>query len=501
LKQFILAFTIIAGGFCGQGICTAQHQTTEFSPVQTDSALPYQLHLNEISFGAAALPTLHSYVAAQYEGKWIMLGGRTNGLHGFENSPVINFPEQYQNRDVWVIDPVTHQSWSRSLEDPSSGLNVNQIAALTSTNQQFTQIDDRLYITGGYGIPGSGSGFTTFNTLSAIDLDGLVDWVVNAQGQAGDHIRQISDPMFKVTGGAMYEMQERMHLVFGQDFTGGYNPAKNGEYTKQVRSFDIVDDGVTLAVANPTSTPQVDAYRRRDLNIYPTLAPGVGGTIEEGLTVLAGVFTEQTGVWTVPVEIDSSGLPTMADPNVGNTFKQAMNQYHSAKVGLYSDTQGAMHELLLGGISLMTYDAGLDSFVQDDNMPFTSQMTAVIRDGAGQYTQHFLGSFPEYFDTEGNPLNFGANAEFFLAPGIATYENGVIDLDQLQGETVVGYVFGGLVSNAPHVRGGPGALSAASNRIFEVVIRVPVPEPSTWMLASMVCGHCLLTRSRKRITC
>jgi hypothetical protein len=462
---------MICGGFIHQRDCLAQHQTADFSPVYTNSVLPYQIELNDVNVGSAVLPTLHSYAAAHHDGKWIMLGGRTNGLHGFETSPIINFPEQYQNRDVWVIDPVTHQSWSRSLEDVFSGLNANQIAALTSTNQQFTQIGDRLYVTGGYGIPGSGAGFATFDTLSAIDLDGIVDWVVSAQGQAVDHIRQISDPLFKVTGGAMYEMQDRVHLIFGQDFTGGYNPTKNGAYTKQVRSFDIVDDGMTLAVANVSSTPQVEAYRRRDLNVYPTLAPGVGG-VEQGLTVLSGVFTEQTGVWTVPVEIDDAGQPTMADPNFAGTFKQAMNQYHSAKVGLYSSAQGSMHELLLGGISLKTYDEALNTFVQDDNMPFTSQMTAVVRDESGNYTQHFLGSYPELYDTEENLLNFGANAEFFLVPGIATYENGVIDLDLLSGETVVGYVYGGIVSNAPHVRGVEGAVSGASNRIFEVVVRL-----------------------------
>ncbi len=464
-----LAWGLI-GIHLGATFCAAQHQTADFSPVQVNSALPYQVELHETTFGSALLPTLHSYSAALHDGKWVLIAGRTNGLHDFTNSPTTNFPEQFQNRDVWVIDPVTQQSWSRSLQSMSSGLDANQIASLTPTNQQFTQIGDRLYITGGYGIPGSGVGFTTFDTLSAIDLDGMVDWVVNGTGQAVDHVRQISDPMFKITGGAMYEIDGRTHLVFGQDFVGGYIPGKNGAYSEQVRSFDIVDNGTTLSVANTTATPQVAAYRRRDLNVYPVLRPGAGGSIEEGLTVLAGVFTPDTGVWTVPVEIDDGGLPAMADPMAAGTFKQAMNQYHSAKVGLYSATQGAMHELLLGGITLKTYNDGTSTFVQDNNMPFTSQTTSVVVDSIGNYSQHLLGAFPELLDSEGNPLNFGANAEFFLAPGIATYDNGVIDLDLLHGETVVGHVFGGIVSNAPHVRGVEGAMSAASNRLFEVVI-------------------------------
>ncbi len=471
MSNRIFALIILSVGvLSGSAFCLAQHQTALFSPVLVNSALPYQLQLQETTFGSAVLPTLHSFSAAIHEGKWVLIAGRTNGLHDFTNVPANNFPVQYQNRDVWVIDPVTHQSWSRSLEDVSSGLNANQIASLTPTNQQFMHIGDRLYITGGYGVPGSGAGFTTFDTLTAIDLDGIVDWVVNGTGQAVDHIRQLSDPMFKITGGAMYEINGRTHLIFGQDFIGGYIPGKNGEYSEQVRSFDIVDNGVTLSVANATSTPKVPAYRRRDLNVYPVLKPASGGGVEEGLTVLSGVFTLDNGVWTVPVEIDDTGIPTMADPLAAGTFKQAMNQYHSAKLGLYSTTQGAMHELLLGGITLKTYDEGTGTFMQDDNMPFTSQVTSVVVDASGNYSQHFLGAFPELYDTQSNLLNFGANAEFFLAPNIATYGNGVINLDLLHGETVVGYAFGGIVSNAPHVRGVVGAMSSASNRVFEVVI-------------------------------
>lgn len=467
------------------GYC--QHQTPDFSPVQVNSSLPYRLEIREETFDGVNLPTLHSYSTASYDGMWVLVGGRTNGLHGFEDSPYANFPQQYQNREVWVIDPATRQSWSRSLEDASSGLDADQIAALSSANQQFAHVGDRLYVTGGYGVPGSGSGFTTFDTLSSIDLGGIVDWVINGQGQASDYVRQISDPLFKITGGAMYEMQGKMHLIFGQDFTGGYVPGKNGAYSKQVRSFEIVDDGVNLAITNDSSTPQADEYRRRDLNVYPVLKPGAGGSVEEGLTVLAGVFTDDLGVWTVPVEIDGNGIPTMADPAAADTFKQAMNQYHSAKLELYSASDGSMHELLLGGISLMTYDAATGDFVRDDNMPFTSQATAVVVDSDGHYSQHLIGAYPELFDTEGNPLNFGSNAEFFLAPGIATYENGVIDLDSLHGETVVGHVYGGIVSNAPHVRGVDGAISGASNRVFEVVL-IKVPEPASLLLLVGVCA-------------
>jgi hypothetical protein len=42
--------------------------------------------------------------------------------------------------------------------------------------------------------------------------------------------------------------------------------------------------------------------------------------------------------------------------------------------------------------------------------------------------------------------------------------------------TTLGYIFGGIFSNAPHTQGNPNAVSGGSNLIFEVVYR-PVPEP------------------------
>jgi len=471
----------------------AEHQTNTLTPVQLDSSLPYQVELRPYDFGQASLPTLHSYAAGEHDGKWVLIAGRTNGLHSFESNSVNNFPPEFQNRDVWVIDPVSKQSWSRSLLSPSASLTTDQVNSLTPANNQFYQQGDQLYMTGGYGLytelPDGTSVNSTFDTLSAIDLPGLVDWVVDGTGSAAENIRQLSDPIFSVTGGAMYEMAGRTHLVFGQDFQGNYHPGKNGTYTKQVRSFDIVDDGTTLAIANESATPQVEAYRRRDLNIFPVLQPDGLGSTEEGLAVLSGVFTETFGAWTVPVEIDANGTPTMADPNNPATFKQGMNGYHSAKLGLYSESAGEMHELLFGGISLQYYDALTDQIETDDFLPFINDVTSVVIDSAGNYSQHRIGEFPNITDLDGNRLRFGANAEFFPATNIDTFTNEVIKLDALTSETTLGYIFGGIATNGPHTRGVPDVLSVGSNTIFEVIL-TPVPEPST---ALLLCLGSLLT--------
>jgi hypothetical protein len=405
----------------------------------------------------------------------LFISGRTNGLHGFDDA--VNFPVQYQNRDLWVVDLDTRQSWSKPLDDPSSGLTENQILALASTNNQFYQKADTLYITGGYGVSENGVEFQTFDTLSALDLPGLSDWVINGTGSAAASIRQINDDVFRVTGGGMHEIDGKTHLVFGQDFIGEYTPGADGEYTHQVRTFEIVDDGVNLDVQNITSTPMVNDYRRRDLNVVPILRPDGAGGLEEKLVALSGVFTARFGAWTVPVEIDANGQPTQANPMAPETFKQAFNGYHSSKLGFFSESSGQMHEVLFGGITVQYLDEATGQVMTDNNLPFVNDITAIQIDPAGNYSQHHLGWFPEVLDLDGLRLRFGANSEFLVSPDVPVFENGVIDFDQLPaGETILGHIFGGIITNGPHTR--QGADSSASNHVFAVRI-VLVPEPST----------------------
>ena len=477
------------------GISEGANQTPDFSPVITDGGLPYRIELREYDFGPEELPTVHSFAAGHYDGKWLVISGRTNGLHGFDTNPFANFPPEFQNREVWVIDPVNKQSWNRDLTGLSSGLNEDQINSLTTANNQFYQRGDTLFLNGGYGYssddPNGNALNSTFNTLSALDLPGLIDWVQNDSGQAIDHIRQLEDDRLRITGGGMYEMDGRSFLVFGQDYGVNYQPNINGEYSHQIRSFEIVDDGTNLSIQNyaavgdPNSDP---SYRRRDLNVFPVLSPDGSGGTQEGITVLSGVFTESFGAWTHPIEIDDAGS---VSENTG--FKQSMNIYHSSKFGMFSEATGEMHEVLLGGLTLQYYDEESATVLEDNRVPFSNQVAAIVVDPNGAYEQHYLGEFPEITDDEDNVLRFGTNAEFFLAGGIEEYENGVLKMDQLTDGTVLGYVYGGIVANAPHVRRNPFAQSGASDRIFEVVF-VAIPEPASASLAAGMLLTCLAGR-------
>lgn len=459
--------------------------------------------MRSYDFGNAPIAGLHSFASGVVDGKWVILSGRTNGVHEIDQAGTGSFPAETQNRDVWVIDPIAKQTWHRSLGqlgatdvDPASGLTPTQVASLAATNNEFQQVGNTLYIAGGYGLNTSGE-FETFNKISAINLPGLANWVTTGSGTAAAHIRQLDTPAVSVTGGSMYAMNGRMHLVFGQDFDGSYSPRADGAYTRQIRSFNILDDGTNLAIANYSQTPPQADYRRRDLNVFPVVRPdGAGGTIE-GLVALSGVFTSGFGAWTVPVTISETGIPSMADPGADSTFKQGFNNYHSAKLGLYSESQQRMSEVLFGGISLQSRDPITGEVTTDDGLPFVNDITAVAIDAQDAFSQRHLGYFPAIVDQAGNPWRFGANSEFFLAPGVGTYSNGVIKADSLTSGAVLGYLFGGIMTNGPHTRGFPSVTSTASFNFFEVVYS-PVPEPHTPCTIVIGAWGCLRLAGVKR---
>jgi len=55
---------------------------------------------------------------------------------------------------------------------------------------------------------------------------------------------------------------------------------------------------------------------------------------------------------------------------------------------------------------------------------------------------------------------------FFPVPSLDAYSNNVLKLDSLTGPTTIGYIFGGLASNAPNTRGVTGAASIAFEHDF-----------------------------------
>ena len=72
---------------------------------------PYTIELERIYIPGS--PAIHSFSFAESNGKWLFIGGRTNGLHGFNGADA--FPKQYSNVKMFVVDPVSNQTFSENI--------------------------------------------------------------------------------------------------------------------------------------------------------------------------------------------------------------------------------------------------------------------------------------------------------------------------------------------------------------------------------------------------
>lgn len=456
----------------------ADNQTDTISPVLSDKLLPFRVKIKKTCL---QMPRgVQSYIHAISRNKWLIITGRVDGLHGFVENSTNNFPAAAQNTSIFVIDPVKEKIYSRSLLDPTSGLTQLQVDLLSVTAAQGYQSGDTLYITGGYGFNSVTGIPDTKNALTAIDVPGLIHWVIDpSPGEtAAQHIRQIFDDTFKVTGGYMNQTGENPTLlIMGQEFDGFYadptqQPPEFQQYTEQVRRFFIHDDGVNLSFTLESPLPPIPDpnYHRRDLNVVPVISM-MNNQFQSSFVVLSGVFTPTTGVWTVPVEVTGDGTPSMANPTLPSTFKQGMNNYDCATFGMFSQKDNSMYIVLLGGMSFGFFEGF--QFHTDVMIPFISQTTTVKIDAAGNYTQYFMrsGEFPNIRSkmvNAGNRLLFGSECEVFLTPLVPKYENDVLQLDKIKKSTIIGYVIGGIASTLPNTN--TQADSFPSRYIFEVIV-------------------------------
>jgi hypothetical protein len=467
LSVWLRFFVFAAALGCASWVM-AQNQTTNLSPVLSSNSVPFSIKIEQAAFSLPA--GLQAYVVGTSGGKWLLLAGRINGLHTFNNTN--NFPPDTQNTTIFVVDPNLQTVTTRSLTNlAESGITQTQIDLLSVTAPQAYQSKNTLYMSGGYGIDTATSNFTTKAALTAIDVPGMMHWVVNpTNGEtAAQYIRQIFDPIFQITGGAMVEASHNHALlVFGQDFEGDVTVSGDGTYSEQVRQFRVVENKKHFSfVAGKTlpATPNPD-YRRGDLNVVPIVDSG-----RPSFVAFSGSFTTNFGIWTIPVEISRKGISTEANPTNAATFAQSMNNFACPTLELYSRKEKNSYTVLMGGLSYGFFQNGI--FETDDELPFINQVTTIKRDRNGVFSQYLMNAeYPVIASTGSNPGNtllFGTSAAFIPVTGLPTYKNGVLKYDKLgTNSVVVGYIVGGIQSTLPNTN--TGSDSAASPYIFTVTL-------------------------------
>ena len=134
----------------------------------------------------AGVGGLQSFAYGQHEGKWLVVGGRLDGLH--RRQPFASFDIAGHNTQIYVVDPENNQSWTASLDVLQPSIKEQ----LSATNLEFYQDGNTLYILGGYGYSATSADHITYPNLTAIDIPNLIFAIQNDQS-IKPYIRQIYD--------------------------------------------------------------------------------------------------------------------------------------------------------------------------------------------------------------------------------------------------------------------------------------------------------------------
>jgi hypothetical protein len=409
---------------------------------------PFQVAIEPVNI--SGLEGLQAFAYGRHNGKWLLMGGRLDGLH--RRQPWATFDSAGQNDHLTVVDPVTQQNWSA----PLSSLPVNMQEQLSSTNMEFHQDGEYLYVVGGYGYSITADDHITHPSLIAVKIPDVINAIISGTPFTA-YFRYIADEQFAVTGGYLNKIYNTYYLTGGQRFDGRYNPMNNPtftqEYTNSIRKFQIADDGTNLTITHLAAITDTLNLHRRDYNVAPQIMPDG----QEGLTAFSGVFRVDADLpFLNCVNIDSTGH------FVNNAFSQYYNHYHCANIPLYSASANEMHNLFFGGIAQYYDSTGI--LVQDTNVPFVKTIARVTRNG--------IGIMAEYKLPVEMPGLLGAGSEFIRAENLPEYNNEVLILDDITADsTLIGYIFGGINSSAANIFWiNNGTQSSASSTVFKVYL-------------------------------
>jgi hypothetical protein len=417
-----------------------------------------------------AVPAVHSTAFAEWNGKWIFIGGRRDGLHNFQGG--MGFLKYMRNDSVYVVDPVSNLKWVSAL----TTLPQYVREAISSSNSEFCQADSMLYIVGGYGRCDSLLTNITFPTLTSVNLNILVDKVLNGDS-VNAAIRQIADSNIVIAGGHLKKIDSTYYLMFGHRFDGMYSKLTSTTmftqtYSNSIRRFNINDDGTNLSVSNYSAIVDTNNFHRRDLNVVEQIFPNG----DYGFTAFGGVFQKGAVMpYLTPIDITPSGYQHNA------AFNQNLNQYETAAMPVFDSTNNYMHTIFFGGMSLFTFDTVNQVLVQDTLIPFVNTISRISRDGAGNLVEYKLP-----IDM---PALIGTNSRFIPDTNVFIRHHSVVDLNSLSGNTRVGWIINGIHSDYPNVADtDPDGFSRPNPIVYEVWIDVSPNEVADVTLSNSILG-------------
>jgi hypothetical protein len=277
-----------------------------------------------------------------------------------------------------------------------------------------------------------------------------------------------------VTGGRLGKIGHHLYLAYGHNCEGFYcsdsqtysnaifkykakpNYQHHKIYFKSVAFEQHQDDDGS-------------GWRRRDYTLTPFKWHG-----SEALFALAGPFTpgDNALVWTNGIIFDRNLHHN------DNFINQQGNQYASSHLAMYSSTLDTSYVATFGSLSNLFWTT--EGLKYDDTTPYGNIMDLISAD-AHRHVREYVNNQPLCSDQPlENCLYMGIGTEFIP---IARYydHRDILELDQLPAheKTLVGYIYGGLISfsQEPFT---PGQQSFATNNVYGVYVQPHTHGKVNW---------------------
>lgn len=463
-------------------IATLAMASAACGAAQIRPPIPYTLTF--VQADAPNLPPLQSYCLADVSAtQWLILGGRTVGLHTF--NPSGNFVAP--NTILWSINPTSGTAQKvadLSKIDPTYG------DPLTATNQQceYSPESGYWYIVGGYGSSHAAKNFITFPTIIQIPVAKLVEIANSGQPAAKvqaavaalleNPANLISDPSMKVTGGALSQTSVAglWLLSFGQIFDGQYNPFGGGftqTYTQAVLPFTISENPFAIHPRQAMRSALPGApFNRRDFEAGYDIDPA---TKRDRFAMFGGVFRPGAiAGYDYPVYLTSNGLSISATPDT--SVKQHFGFYEGPMIVAWNGTTvfhtffgGIGHYFLNQSKSQSEVYRYVSREGRNDGLPFIEDIATLMENGQGQYQEYVSA------DPIPNNMLHGASAEFI--PNLAESSKfqgvagSVVNLSAFApGEKkLIGYIYGGIEAANP-LPCKPSTGTIGTNALYQVYL-------------------------------
>ncbi|MDR3476741.1 MAG: hypothetical protein P4M14_01755 [Gammaproteobacteria bacterium] len=406
--------------------------------------------LTLVPVNSSKLPALRDPVVAKNASNWLIVSGSLIAFHDFTN---------VFNSDIYVYNPVTTQIDSVNIS--STNLPVAVQNQLASSDPEFLQDGDTLYIIGGfYNVPNTAT-FITLNTITAINVPGMIRAVMNHETNLAPYVNyNTSIPEFQVTGGQLGKIGNYFYLAYGQRCEGFYCGTLQA-YTNTIYQFSADPSLSSITIVNSVRHNALDGsgWRRRDYSLAPFK---LGNT--DTLFALGGPFTPGNFalVWTNGINFNSNLQSN------DNFINQQANQYLSPHLSMYSANSNTSYVASFSGLSNLYW--GANGLVFDNTTPYGNVMDLISADASGN-VQEYANLQPL---CSGQPLAsclyMGLSAEFIQAPS-QNYDNRfILQLDQLPQTTptLVGYIYGGLLSPSQTIFGTNQ--SYVTNQVYAVYV-------------------------------